>query len=61
MMSNEEQAPSRSGISGLVFVGCLLVALAIGIATAELAVALLAGLGVGFIGMGVVRLITGRW
>lgn len=60
-MSNEKQEPKRSGISGLVFVGCLLIDLAIGIFTGHVAVALLGALGVGFIAMGITRYITGEW
>jgi divalent metal cation (Fe/Co/Zn/Cd) transporter len=45
-MSNKKQAPTRKGIragilSGVVLVGCLLISLAIGIVTGEVAVALL--------------------
>ena len=60
-MSNDNQAPSRTGITGLVFVGRLLIGLAIGIYTGNVAVAILAALGVGFVAMGLVRLVTGQW
>jgi hypothetical protein len=60
-MSNEKQPTSKTGISGLVFVGCLLIALAAGLLTGEMAIAILAGLGVGFIGMALVRFSTGQW
>ena len=60
-MSEEKQVSSRKGISGLVFVGCLMLGLAVGILSGEVAVALIAALGIGFIGMAVVRLITGEW
>ena len=60
-MSSERQEPSRRGISGLVFVGCLLIALAVGLLTGQLAVALLGGLGVGFIAMAIARYVTGEW
>jgi len=60
-MSNENQKPKRSGASGVVFVGCLLIGLAIGLLTGEVAAALLGALGVGFIAMGIVRAITGEW
>lgn len=58
---NEKQTGKRSGISGLLFVGCLLIGLAIGIWTGQVAVALLGALGVGFIGMAIARYITGAW
>ncbi len=60
-MSTENQEPSKTGISGLFFVGCLLIGLAIGILTGQVAVALLGALGVGFIAMGIVRFVTGQW
>lgn len=60
-MASEKQERSRSGVSGLVFVGCLLVALAIGLLTGQVAQYLLAGLGVGFIGMAIARYATGEW
>lgn len=60
-MSNEIQAPSRTGVTGLVFVGCLLIGLAIGIYIGNFAAAILAALGIGFIAMGLVRLVGGQW
>jgi hypothetical protein len=60
-MSNEIQKTKRSGASGVVFVGCLMIGLAIGLFTGEVAVALLGALGVGFIAMAIVRAITGEW
>jgi hypothetical protein len=61
VMSGEKQEPDRKGISGLVFVGCLMLGLAIGFLTGNMAAGLFAGLGVGFIGMGIVRYSTGEW
>lgn len=61
MTTNEKQKAKRSGISGLVFVGCLLIGLAIGIWTGQMAVALLGALGAGFIAMAVARYTTGEW
>lgn len=60
-MSSESQMPSRSGVSGLIFVGFLIISLAIGLLTGEVAVALLIGLGAGFIGMAIARYVTGQW
>ena len=62
-MANQNQKPDRDrkGASGLVFVGCLLLGLAIGLLTGNVAVGLLGGLGVGFIAMAIVRYITGEW
>lgn len=47
--------------TGLIFVGCLLIGLAIGIFTGQIAVVLLSALGVGFIGMAIMRYLTGAW
>ena len=60
-MAVEKENERGGGSSGLVFVGILLLSLAIGIFTGEVAVALLAGLGVGFIALAIMRVITGEW
>ena len=60
-MSSEKKERSRSGTSGLVFVGCLILGLALGILAGNVAVGLLVGLGVGFIGMAIVRAVAGEW
>jgi hypothetical protein len=61
-MSDEKQEPKkRGGSSGLVFVGCLMLGLAIGILVGNAAVGVLGGLGVGFIAMAIVRAATGEW
>ena len=60
-MSNEGQTSSAKGISGVVLVGCLMLGLAIGLMTGQVAIAFFAALGVGFIAMGIVRYLTGEW
>ena len=60
-MSSEKQAPKGKGISGLVFVGCLMLGLAIGLLTGNVAAALIGGLGVGFIAMAIMSYLTGQW
>jgi len=60
-MSSEKQESKRSGISGLVFVGCLMIGFAIGLLIGNIAAGLFGGLGVGFIAMGITRYITGEW
>ncbi len=60
-MSSEKQTFSRTGVSGLVFVGCLLLALALGLFLGNIAAFLIGGLGVAFIAMAVVRFATGTW
>lgn len=60
-MSIEKQERSRKGASGLVFVGCVMLSLAIGLLTGNVAVALLSGIGVAFLAMAIVRSITGEW
>lgn len=60
-MTNQKQERKITGVSGLVFVGCLLIALAAGLLTGNVAVALFGGMGVGFIGMAIARYVTGAW
>ena len=60
-MTGEAQEHKGKGASGLIFVGCLMLGLAIGLLTGAVAPALLGALGVGFIAMAIVRTITGEW
>ena len=60
-MASEKQGPKRTGISGLVFVGCLLIGLAIGFLVGNVAAGVIGGLGVGFIAMAIARYMTGEW
>ena len=60
-MANNAEEKSRKGASGLVFVGCLLLGLALGLLTGEVVVGIIGGLGAGFFGLAIVRLITGQW
>jgi len=61
VMSNDKQERSRKGTSGLVFVGCLILGLALGFLIGNVAGGLFVGLGVGFIAMAIARAITGEW
>ena len=61
VMSGEKQEPQRSGISGVVFVGFLLLGLAVGFFIGNIPAGLFGGLGVGFIAMGITRYKTGEW
>ena len=60
-MANEKQGPKRTGISGLVFVGCLMLGFAIGFLTGNIVAGLFGGLGAGFIAMAIVRYRIGEW
>lgn len=60
-MTSTKQERKTSGVSGLIFVGCLLIGLAVGLWTGQVAVAILGALGVGFIGMAIARYGTGEW
>lgn len=60
-MSTQKNLPSRSGASGLVFVGCLILGIVIGYFLGNIAMGLLGGLGVGFIAMAIMRTITAEW
>ena len=59
--ANEKQEPNRSGVSGLVFVGCLILGMGVGFLIDNVAAGLCVGLGVGFIAMAVARYVTGAW
>ena len=60
-MANEAKEPKKKGISGLVFVGCLMLGFAAGFITGQIPAGLFAGLGVGFIAMAIVRYKLGEW
>ena len=60
-MSSDKQERSRKGTSGLVFVGCLILGLAIGFFVENVVGGLFVGLGVGFIAMAIARAVTGEW
>jgi len=60
-MANEAKEPKRKGISGLVFVGCLMLGMGIGFAVGNVPVGLFVGMGVGFIAMAIVRYKLGEW
>jgi len=60
-MANEKQGPKRTGISGLVFVGCLMLGFAIGFLTGNIVAGLFGGLGAGFTAMAIARYVTGEW
>ena len=60
-MSNEKQVSKRSGASGLVFVGCIMLGLALGFLKGNMVVGIFSGLGFGFIGMAIARYATGEW
>ena len=53
-MSSEKQGKSTKGTSGLVFVGFLLIGLAVGLLRGNMAVALI-------VAMAITRAITGEW
>ena len=61
MTDNEKQGSKSKGISGLVFVGCLMIGLAVGFVTGNIVAGLFGGLGVGFIAMAIVRYKVGEW
>jgi hypothetical protein len=61
VMSEEKQESRTSGASGLIFVGCLMLGMAVGFLTGDIVPGIFGGLGVGFIGMGIARATTGAW
>ena len=60
-MQNVKKATKGSGASGVIFVGCLLLGLAVGFLIGNIVVGLFGGLGVGLIAMGIARAATGSW
>ena len=60
-MTNETQKKKTSGASGVIFVGCLILGLAVGLLIGKIAFGLLGGLGVGLVAMGIARAVTGEW
>ena len=60
-MASEKQGPKRTGVSGLVFVGCLMLGFGVGFLIGNIPAGLFIGLGGGFIGMSIARYTTGEW
>jgi len=60
-VASEKHEPKRKGISGVVFVGCLILGLGMGFLIGNIPGGLFVGLGVGFIAMAIVRYKTGEW
>ncbi|MFB0556922.1 MAG: hypothetical protein ACETVW_03600 [Dehalococcoidia bacterium] len=60
-MAGEDKEKKQAGLGGLVFVGCLMIGLGVGIGFNLMPAALFIGLGVGFISMGIVHHKTGKW
>ena len=60
-MASEKTESKKKGISGVIFVGFLLIGLAVGLLTGSVAPSLIGGLGVGFVAMGITRYLTGEW
>lgn len=54
----EDEKKQQSTIVGVVFTGCLFIGLGLGIYFNQVAVGVLVGMGVGFIGMGIMWAIT---
>ena len=60
-MGKEAQEPKKQGLSGYIFVGCIIIGLGFSLAFDLMPGALLIGIGFGFLGMGIARYITGLW
>ena len=60
-MANDAEESKKKGISGLVFVGCLMIGFAIGFITGQIPAGIFGGLGIGFIAMAIVRFKVGEW
>ena len=60
-MAEENNKKGQSGFTSYIFVGCIIIGLGIGIGFNLMPSALLIGVGVGFIAMGISRYKTGKW
>ena len=60
-MANEVQKKRAGGASGVIFVGFLILGLAVGLFIGNVVFGLLGGLGVGMVAMGIARAVTGEW
>jgi hypothetical protein len=60
-LSDDSRETKKSGLVGFVFVGCIIIGLGFGLAFNLMPGALVIGIGVGFLGMGIARYTTGRW
>jgi hypothetical protein len=60
-LSESSGESRKSGLAGFVFVGCIIIGLGFGLAFDLMPGALLIGVGVGFLGMGIAHYKTGRW
>jgi hypothetical protein len=60
-LSDDSRETKKSGLAGFVFVGCIIIGLGFGLAFNLMPGALVIGIGVGFLGMGIARYTTGRW
>ena len=60
-MADNSRETKKSGLGGYVFVGCIIIGLGFSLAFDLMPGALIIGVGVGFLGMGIVRYKTGRW
>lgn len=60
-MANEKPEPKKKGISGLLFVGFLMIGLTTGFLLGNIVVGLFGGLGVGFVAMALARNAAGEW
>jgi hypothetical protein len=61
MENVKQETKSRAGAAGVIFVGCLLLGLAVGFLIGNIVAGLFGGLGVGLIAMGIAHAATGSW
>jgi len=60
-MADNDKEGKQAGLAGLVFVGCLIIGLGVGIGFDLMPAALIIGFGVALIAMGIARYKTGKW
>jgi hypothetical protein len=61
VMASDKEESGGKGASGVAFVGCILLGLAVGWFVGNVVVGIFGGLGVGFIAMAIIRFRTGQW
>ena len=60
-MADKDKEKKQAGLSSYIFVGCLVIGFGVGIGFDLMPSAIIIGLGIGFIAMGIARYKTGKW
>jgi hypothetical protein len=60
-MAEEGKEKKQAGLGSFIFVGCIIIGVGVGIGFDLMPAAVIIGFGVGFIGYGITRYVTGKW